>query len=138
MFVHEIPVLFEDVDAAQLVFFPRVLAYCHATMAALMGELDGGYARLVVERRIGLPTVHVDVDFTAPLRFGDVARMELAVSRIGRSSCAFDIAVSRKRDAAAVARVKQVCAATDLSTLRAIPLPDDVRRVLEARLVKPL
>jgi 4-hydroxybenzoyl-CoA thioesterase len=137
VFIHEKPVLFEDVDAAHLVFFPRVLAYCHEAMAALMAELDGGYARLVVERHIGLPTVHVDVDFTAPLRFGDIARLALGVSRIGRSSCTFEIAISRVRDTVAVARVKLVCAATDLSTLRSIPLPEDVRRVLEGRLVTP-
>jgi 4-hydroxybenzoyl-CoA thioesterase len=137
VFVHERPVRFEDVDAAQIVFFPRVLAYCHEAMAELMARVDGGYAKLVVERRIGLPTVHVDVDFTAPLRFGDVARMEVTVSRIGRSSCTFEMSVSRVRDGAAVARVKLICASTDLSTLRSVALPADVRRVLEAERVTP-
>lgn len=137
MFAYERPVRFEDVDAAHIVFFPRVLAYCHEAMAELMGELPGGYARLVVERRIGLPTVHVDVDFTAPLRFGDVAKITLEVSRLGRSSCTFAIRVSRVLDSAAVAKVQLVCAASDLSTLRSVALPEDVRRVLEAHLVTP-
>lgn len=137
MFAYERPVRFEDVDAAHIVFFPRVLAYCHEAMAELMAELAGGYARLVVERRIGLPTVHVEVDFTAPLRFGDVAKIELDVARIGRSSTTFAMRVSRVHDSAAVANVKLVCAASDLSTLRSVTLPEDVRRVLEAHLVTP-
>jgi 4-hydroxybenzoyl-CoA thioesterase len=137
VFTYERPVRFEDVDAAHIVFFPRVLAYCHDAMAALMGALEGGYARLVVERRIGLPTVHVDVDFTAPLRFGDVAKIALGVSRIGNSSATFAIQVSRLLDSVAVAKVTLVCAASDLSTLRSVSLPEDVRRVLEAHLVTP-
>jgi 4-hydroxybenzoyl-CoA thioesterase len=137
VFVYDRPVHFEDVDAAQIVFFPRLLAYCHEAMAELMSRISGGYAALVVTRRIGLPTVHVDVDFTAPLRFGDVARMEVSVSRIGRSSCTFDMRIVRVRDAAAVARVKLICASTDLSTLRSVALPEDVRRLLEAELVTP-
>jgi YbgC/YbaW family acyl-CoA thioester hydrolase len=135
VFAYERPVRFEDVDAAQIVFFPRVLAYCHEAMAELMAGVVGGYAALVVTRRVGLPTVHVDVDFTAPLRFGDVARIEVSVSHLGRSSCAFEMRILRVRDGTAVARVKLICASTDLSTLRSVPLPEDVRRLLEAELV---
>jgi 4-hydroxybenzoyl-CoA thioesterase len=137
VFVFERPVRFEDVDAARIVFFPRVLAYCHEAMAEMMGTLDGGYAKLVLERGIGLPTVHVDVDFRAPLRFGDVVRVAVTVARVGRSSCTFDMAVSRVRDATLVARVTLVCASSDLTTVRAVALPDDVRRLLESHLVTP-
>jgi 4-hydroxybenzoyl-CoA thioesterase len=106
-------------------------------MAALMGALPGGYAGLIVERRVGLPTVHVDVDFTAPLRFGDVARVALSVAAIGRSSCRFEMSVVRTRDDVAAARVAIVCVSTDLSVLRAVPWPADVRALLEAHRVTP-
>jgi 4-hydroxybenzoyl-CoA thioesterase len=132
VFVYERPVRFEEVDAAQIVFFPRILAYGHEALAKLMDELQGGYAELVVKRRIGLPTVHIEVDFTAPLRFGDVARVELTVTRIGHSSCAFRADVTRILDGVKVATILCVCAVTDLSALRAIGIPDDVRRILEA------
>lgn len=132
MFVYERPVRFEEVDAAQIVFFPRILAYGHEALSKLLDELEGGYVELVVKRRIGLPTVHLEVDFTAPLRFGDVARFELGVTKIGRSSCTFRANVTRTHDGAKVATILYVCAVTDLSGLKAIELPEDVRRVLEA------
>ena len=135
MFVYERPVRFEEVDAAQIVFFPRVLAYAHEALAKLLEEVRGGYAELVVKRRIGLPTVRLEADFTAPLRFGDVARVELMVTRLGRSSCTFRANLTRTHDGAKVAGITCVCAATDLSALRAIALPDDVRQILEAHAV---
>ncbi len=132
------PVRFEEVDAAQIVFFPRVLAYGHEAIAKLMDELRGGYAHLIVTRRIGLPVVHLEVDFTAPLRFGDVARVELTVTRIGRSSCTFRTQIIRDLDGANVATILCVCAITDLSALRAIAIPDDVRQILEVHAAIPV
>ena len=131
-FVYERKVRFEDVDAATIVFFPRVLAYCHEAMAELVDRHAGGYSSWVVERRIGLPTVHLEVDFTSPLRFGDVARVAVDVERLGTSSCTFAMTVSRAADGAPVAKVKLVTVATDLSAMRSLPFPAPLRRALEA------
>jgi 4-hydroxybenzoyl-CoA thioesterase len=135
MFAYERPVHFQDVDAARIVFFPTVLTYCHDAMAALFADLDGGYSGLVVGRGIGLPTVHVDVDFTAPLRFGDAAAIQLEVARIGKSSTTFHLSLARAGDAVLVANVRLICACTDLAALRAVAWPEDVRRILERHLI---
>ena len=50
-FVYERAVRFEEVDAARIVFFARFLNYAHEAMEALLGGLDGGYVRLVNDRR---------------------------------------------------------------------------------------
>jgi 4-hydroxybenzoyl-CoA thioesterase len=134
LFIHDRPVRFEEIDAAQILFFSRFLNYCHEAMEALLAPLDGGYARLILERRLGLPAVHVDVDFASPLRFGDVARLAVTVRRLGKSSIAFRYVITRAKDGAAVATVNQVCALIDLETMRAVPLPDDVRATLAAHL----
>jgi 4-hydroxybenzoyl-CoA thioesterase len=136
-FVYERPVRFEEVDAAQIVFFPRFLNYCHEAMEALFGALDGGYVALIRDRRIGLPAVHVECDFTLPLRYGDVARIEVTIDRIGRSSCTFRYVFTRAADGAAVAVILHVCAVSDLRNVSAIPIPDDVRAVLDAHLAPP-
>lgn len=127
---------FEEVDAAQIVFFPRILSYGHEALAKLMDGLPGGYAELIVQRRIGLPMVHLEVDFTAPLRFGDVVRVELEVTRVGRSSCALRTNLTRTHDGAKVATITFVCVVTNLSPLGAIEVPDDIRRVLDAHVVQ--
>jgi 4-hydroxybenzoyl-CoA thioesterase len=131
MFVYERPVRFEEVDAARIVFFARFLSYAHEAMEAMFAPLDGGYVRLVTERHIGLPAVHVSCDFRSPLRFGDVARIETHVVRIGNKSVTLRYDFFRKSDGVSVATVEHVCATTDLDVMRAVPVPDDVRIVLE-------
>jgi 4-hydroxybenzoyl-CoA thioesterase len=135
VFIYARPVRFEEVDAAGIVFFPRILAYCHDTVAELFASLVGGYSALIMERRLGLPIVHVDVDFTAPLRFGDTAKIDLRLARIGHSSATFEMNLARARDSVAVARVRLICVCTDLSTLLSTEWPSDVRQILLAHLV---
>ncbi len=131
MFVYERPVRFEEVDAARIVFFARFLNYAHEAMEALLAGLDGGYVRLVGERHTGMPAVHVSCDFRSPLRFGDVARIETHVVRIGNKSVTYRYEFFRKHDGVNVATVEHVCAVTDLDAMRAVPVPDDVRALLE-------
>src|ERR1700690_134917 len=127
MFVYERAVRFEEVDAARIVFFARFLNYAHEAMEALLAGLDGGYVRLVNDRRLGLPAVHVSCDFRSPLRFGDVARIQTCATRIGNKSVTFRYDFFRKSDGADVATVEHVCAVTDIDAMRAVPVPDDVR-----------
>jgi 4-hydroxybenzoyl-CoA thioesterase len=132
MFSYERPVRFEDVDAAGIVFFPRFLGYCHEAMEAMLGPVKGGYAGLVVDRRLGLPAVRVEAEFKSPLRFGDVAKISVVVERIGRSSCTLRHTIARARGGAVSAIVRHVVVLSDLGTLTSTPLPEDVRTVLES------
>lgn len=129
-FRFERPVRFSDVDAARIVFFARYLEYCHDALEALFAELPGGYAHLTTSRDTGVPSVRVEVDYRAPLRWGDVAVIEVTVERVGTSSVVFCHALSRKADGVAVATVRQVVVTARLSELRAVPVPDDVRALL--------
>ena len=131
MFVYERAARFEEVDAARIVFFARFLNYAHEAMEALLGGLEGGYVRLVTERHIGLPAVHVACDFRSPLRFGDVSRIATSVLRIGNKSVTLHYELSRKSDGVSVATIEHVCAITDIDAMRAVPVPDDVRALLE-------
>ena len=135
MIVYERPVRFEDVDAAQIVFFARFINYCHEAMENFFSVLDGGYVKLIVERRIGLPAVHVVCDFHAPLRYGDVAIVQTTISKIGTSSTTLHYEFYRKRDQTHVATIDHVVVATELATVTKMPLPDDVRAALESHRV---
>ena len=125
------PVRFEDVDAAQIVFFAHFFSYCHEAMEALFAELPGGYVKLITERKIGFPAVHVEADFKLPLRYGDVARIGVSVAAIGTTSCTFRYDITRASDGAHAATIQHTCVLSDLRGLRKIPIPDDVRAILE-------
>jgi 4-hydroxybenzoyl-CoA thioesterase len=135
--VHDRPVLFEDVDAAGIVFFARFLGYCHEAMERLFDGVEGGYKGLILDRRIGFPAVHVTTDFSSPLRYGDVARVEALVTKLGQTACHLHFTITRAKDGALVATMSHVAVCSDLTTLTKLALPPDVRTALETHLGAP-
>ncbi len=134
-YVHH--VRFEETDAAGIVYFARFFTWCHDAMGAMLDPLEGGYVALVRKRKLGLPAVHVEADYVAPLRFGDEVRIAVHVERLGRSSIGMRFELTRGDDGSEVATVRHVMVLTDLAAMRSVPLPDDVRAVLERHLTLP-
>jgi 4-hydroxybenzoyl-CoA thioesterase len=128
------PIKFEDVDAASIVFFARFLAYAHEAMEAFFDALEGGYARLIVERRVGLPAVHVDMSFASPARYGDALSIETTTARLGGRSAVLRYRMKNEATGALVAEVRHTVVTTDLTTLRSCEMPDDVRGAFAAHL----
>jgi len=135
MFTYRRPVRFAEVDAARLVFFARFHEFCHDALEALFAALPGGYPHLTQVRDIGIPTVHISTDFTAPLRYGDAALFEIEVLEVGRTSVTFRHTVRREADGAVCAVIRQVVVTTKLATLEPVPVPADVRALVEAHLI---
>src|SRR6266436_6043673 len=64
-----VPVRFGDVDHAGIVFYPKFFVYFHEAFERFFDDARITYERLIAERRIGFPTVHIDCDYLAPLRY---------------------------------------------------------------------
>lgn len=122
-------------DAARLVFFARFLDFCHDALEALFAGIPGGYAHLALVRDVGIPTVRVEVDFRLPLRYGDVARFEIDILRLGNTSVTVRHVIRRDSDGEIAALVRHVIVLAKLSTLTPTPIPDDVRALLASHLV---
>jgi 4-hydroxybenzoyl-CoA thioesterase len=128
-FTARITVRFGDADPAGLVYYPVIFHYFHAAMEDFFAARAGvSYARLMAEERLGFPTVKVEAEFFAPLFYGDEAEVEVAVARVGTSSVTFEYAARRGGDATLCARSRQVHAAMNLDTRRAVPVPEHLRR----------
>jgi 4-hydroxybenzoyl-CoA thioesterase len=132
-FVHHHRVRFDEVDAAGLAYFAHFFRWCHDAMEAMLAPLEGGYSALVAQRRLGLPAVHVEADFSSPLKFGDEVRVTVCVERIGTSSCALRFELDHP-DGRHVATVRHVVAFIDLNALRSRALPVDLRALLEGHM----
>jgi 4-hydroxybenzoyl-CoA thioesterase len=132
MIVHERAVRFEEVDAAGIVFFGRFLEYCHDAMERFFDGIAGGYVDLITKRRIGFPAVHVEANWSAPLRYGDAMRIEVTVPKVGTTSCTFRYRFVRAADGAEVATIDHVTVCSTLDTMQKTPLPADCRALLEA------
>ncbi|WP_394830843.1 acyl-CoA thioesterase [Pendulispora rubella] len=132
MHVFERPVRFADVDATGVVFFPTFFAYCsEALEQLLLLVIRDGYAEVVLQRKIGLPTVRIAGDFTSPLRFGDTARIAIQTEHIGTRSFTLRYSVTRASDGLPVAELRGTVATIDLLSTRPIHIPEDIRSVLE-------
>lgn len=135
MFEYRRQVAFHEVDAAGIVFFPWFHVYLHEAMDAFFGALEGGYPRLINERRVGLPAVRLVSDFRSPLRYGDTVVVRVEATRVGDRSLSLRYAFVRD-GGGDVAGFEQVVVATDLVQMCSVPLPEDVRRVAHEHLVR--
>ena len=137
MVVFERPIKFEDVDAAGIVFFARFVAYAHEAMEHFFGALEGGYPKLIMERRVGLPAVHLDVSFKAPARYGDVLRIETTVDRVGNRSAVLRYRMFDASTGALTAEIAHTVVISDLRTITSCEMPGDLRARLFEHLDPP-
>lgn len=129
-FEREITVRFSHCDPAGIVFFPQYFVMLNQLVEDwFTEELGIRYADLLGPRRIGLPTVSLSSDFTAPSRMGDRVALGLSVLRIGGGSLTLELGC--RCDDEPRMRARQVLVTTSLETMRAVALPDDVRAAFE-------
>src|SRR5262249_50201757 len=119
---------------AHIVFFARFATYAHEAMENFFSSIDGGYAALILERKVGFPAVHVEMSFAAPLRYGDVVRIETRVVKLGNRSAVLHYRMYDKKKGVLAAEVKHTVVTTDLDALRSCPMPADVRARFEEHL----
>ena len=124
-------VRFGHVDPAGIVYYPRIFDYLHDVFEELWEHHVGTrYYHLLLDRRIGFPLVHSEVDFQAPLRFGDRPGVRVTCCRLGRSSLGLRYRV-RKDDVDCVdARLTTVC--VELEGMKPMAMPEEFRRRFEA------
>lgn len=129
-------VRFADCDPAGIVFYPQYMVMLNTLVEEWFDEaLLIPYAQLIGARQLGLPTVRLEVDFTAVSRHGDKLAQTLQVHRLGRSSIVLQAefwGAPAAEGAAAELRVRarQVLVCTSLRSHRPTALPDDVRAAL--------
>jgi 4-hydroxybenzoyl-CoA thioesterase len=126
VFEIEEAVRFAHCDPAGIVFFPQYLVMINMLHERWFNEgLHVPYHDYIGVRRLGLPTVRLECDFTAVSRHGDLLRQRLAVAKLGRTS--LELAVDYDCGGELRARFRQVLVCTSLATHKSHPLPDDLR-----------
>ena len=134
-FVRERLIRFSDCDPAGIVFYPQYFVMFNGLVEDWVEEgLGVGYRRLIIERRIGLPTVKLEAEFRAISRMGDRVLLGLDVSRLGGRSLSLDLrCVGTGPDGCEELRmrIRQVLVITSLETHRSIDVPADLRVAIE-------
>jgi len=136
-FRHAMPVRFADVDHAGIVYYPRFFHFFHVAFEELWRDRMGAraYAELIDRERVGFPAVRAECEFTAPLRFGDTAEIEVTVARLGGKSITFRYRIFRaatpEQPRTPSAEGTVVCAVVDLARFAAVAVPERVIAMLE-------
>ena len=129
-FRRERTIRFSDCDPAGIVFYPQYFVMFNGLVEEWIDNgLNVGYRQLIIERRIGLPTVRLEADFRAVSRMSDVVVLSLEVERLGNSSLTLNLSCVGV-DGAARMQVHQVLVTTSLGDHRAIDIPDDFRMAI--------
>ncbi len=134
MIVYERPIRFEEVDAAQIVFFARYLGFGHEAMEHFFAGLEGGYVALIRDRHVGLPAVDVRIRYFAPTRYGDVLHIETTTARLGGRSAVLRYRMRKAADDVVACEVEHTVVTSDLREVRSCDMPADVRAIFEAHL----
>lgn len=135
-FTREEKVRFAHCDPAGIVFFPQYLVMLNSLVEDWFDDgMRLSYSGLIASRRVGLPSVRIEVDFTAVSRIGDLLVQTLRLTHLGRSS--MHIAAEFHGEGELRLRARQVIVCTSLDDHRPRPLPDDVRAAVSPFLESP-
>ena len=87
-------ILFAHCDPAGIVFYPRYIELCVEAVEDWFTQGIGvDFRTLHEDYRLGIPAVHLDVNFISPSRHGDMLDFLLTVGQIGNSSMTLDVIV---------------------------------------------
>ncbi|MDM0044143.1 thioesterase family protein [Variovorax dokdonensis] len=133
IFQRERLIRFSDCDPAGIVFYPQYFVMFNGLVEDWVEEgLGVGFRRLVIDRRIGLPTVRLEADFRAISRMGDRVLLALEVQRLGGRSIRLSSRCTGVDDGELRMQMRQVLVTTSLDTHQAIDVPDDLRAAIES------
>ncbi|MEX3760863.1 acyl-CoA thioesterase [Paraburkholderia phenoliruptrix] len=128
-FERPIRIRFSHCDPAGIVFFPQYLVMTNALVEDWFNEgLQIDYAQMIGRRRIGLPIVKLDCEFSRPSQMGETIMLTLAVTAIGRRSIGIEIVGDCNGETRF--RAKQVLVTTSLESGRSIDIPTDIATAL--------
>ena len=131
MFVYQTSVKLHQTDAAGLLFFGHQFTICHDTYELFMESIRADFATLFRSKDYQLAIVHAESDFKKRLYVGDRLRVELIVSKVGKSSYTINYRLIDATDGlAGTASTVHVC--VDKGNNKSRSLPDELKRELIA------
>ena len=132
VFRSKLKIRFGDIDRAGIVYYPRFMHYFHVALEEFfISELQIQYHEVIENHRMGLPTVHLETDFSRPFSYGDDIEIEVAVRKIGNSSITFGYRVFKEGQLAPRIIGHNVTVCLNMDTFKKMKIPDWLRQRLE-------
>jgi 4-hydroxybenzoyl-CoA thioesterase len=130
-FERPVRIRFSHCDPAGIVFFPQYLVMTNTLVEDWFNEgLNVDYAHMIGQRRVGLPIVKLDCEFSRPSQMGETILLTLNVTAIGRRSISIDIHGHCNGETRF--RAKQVLVTISIDSGKSIDIPSDIASALAA------
>jgi YbgC/YbaW family acyl-CoA thioester hydrolase len=129
-FTTTILVRFGDLDAAGIAYYPNLVNFLHEAFEDFFSGHVGRPYPEVFREGIAFPTVKVEMEYVAPVHFGDRVDIAVGIERVGHSSVQ-----TRYRgsvEGRPVFSGRTVSVVVHLDDFRPIPMPSWLRERFEA------
>jgi YbgC/YbaW family acyl-CoA thioester hydrolase len=129
-FKYSRPVRLQDTDAAGILFFANWIVIAHEAYESMMADIGFDFAGMIGGGEFLVLIVHVENNYSAAVKLGDVLTVELTVSRLGDSSFTLDYSFT-KLDGSKAGTCRTIHVTTDSESGVKIALPDNLRAALD-------
>jgi acyl-CoA thioester hydrolase len=124
-YYHPITIRFADLDAQAHVNNAVYLTYLES---ARLGYYEqAGIWRPNPSMQTGMVVAHIDIDYLAPIRFGQAIQVGLRLDRMGNKSFTLAFLIELIKEKTPLARGTSVMVPYDQKTGTSIPIPADWR-----------
>ena len=124
-------VTWSDVDAAQVVHHSNYFRIFERVEEEFYQHL-GFDLKIFTEHRFWLPRIEVSCQYKAPARFGDTLEISLSIHEVREKAVTYDYTVKIKDNDVLVAEGRVVAVAADQKFRKAISIPSDIMKALQA------
>ncbi len=129
-FIDARPVRFQDIDAAGIIFYPRVLEMFHDAYGAFLACAGCPLATVVREGEWIAPVRHAEADYFKPLRFGDDVEVQISRAHVAETEVTLGYRVVRVPAGELCVVGQVVHTFVDCATFKRRPMPEPLRAAL--------
>ncbi len=132
-FVERREIRFQDIDAAGIIFYPRVLEMFHDAYAAFLAFAGAPLREVLTSDTWIAPVRHAEADYFKPLRYGDPVGVEICRAHVAdtEATLGYRIVRAERGGNEEVCVVGQVVHTfVERATFKRRPMPEAVRRAL--------
>ena len=131
-FLHQRRVHFHECDPAGIVYFAHIFTFCHEAYEELV-RAGGQPIETLIGSAVVYPLRHVEADYRAPLRLGDLITIRVSLAKLSERSFQVVYAIADQAGGL-LATSASVHVAVERATMRPTAIPPEVRAVLAPHL----
>jgi 1,4-dihydroxy-2-naphthoyl-CoA hydrolase len=129
-FVERRAIRFQDIDAAGIIFYPRVLEMFHDAYAAFLAFAGSPLPEVLRSGTWLAPVRHAEADYFKPLRYGDPVQVEICRAHLFETEATLGYRIARAEGGEVCVVGQVVHTFVERATFKRTPIPEVVRQAL--------